>query len=134
MNRRILILLIVPLFLLSCVNTKKHDKLCTMIYAMIEITIKDSLNKPVILDNFEVRIINTNQLLPAHPDSSLKAQGIYTLLTDSEIWFISEKGTAIRFTGFRNSTEIVASDYIVDQDGCHINLVSGEKILTINPR
>ena len=131
MKHKILLFSLIPLFLLSCSPHKKEEKLCTMIFTMIQISIKDSLNNPVRLDSYEVRIIKTNQVLPVNTDSSIMAQGFYNLLTDSEIKYISGSGTLLRFMGFINNQDIVSAEYIADQDGCHVNLVSGPQAIII---
>jgi hypothetical protein len=130
MKQKILLFTLIPFFLVACFS-HKDEKLCTMIYVTIGISVKDTLNNPVVLEKYEVKVVNTNQLLPVHSDSASMAQGLYTLLTDSEISSISEHGTTLRFTGYKDSQIIVTGDYIVNQDGCHVNLISGSETLIV---
>ena len=131
MNCKHLILLTIVILLLSCTGKNPGEKLCTTMFAMIEITVKDSLNHPAILDRFEVLDKNANQLLPIHPDSTLAKEGRYLLLTDSELHYISTLGTLLQFNGFKNNQNIIQGDYVVTQDGCHIILVSGDRNLIV---
>jgi hypothetical protein len=125
MKRILLLAVMLPFILVSCFRGGKHDKLCTMVFVSVQISVRDSLNNPVRLDSYEVRVSGTNSLLPVQSDSASMAQGIYTLVTDSQLNYIAEKGTELRFTGYRNNKDTVNSVYIVNQDGCHVYLVSG---------
>jgi len=132
MKKITLLIFLTPLIFMACLSNHWNDeKLCTEIYVFIQITVKDSLNNPVILDNFEVKNVKSNQLLPVHKDSASASEGRYVLITDSELRLISENGTSLRFSGFKNTAPIITGDYIVNQDGCHINLLSGQTDLIV---
>ncbi|MEI6901379.1 MAG: hypothetical protein WCL00_15995 [Bacteroidota bacterium] len=131
MTYRNVLLIFSFVLLLSCTSKKPGEKLCTTMFAMIEVTVQDSLNHPVILDRFEVRDKNASQLLPTHPDSTLAKEGRYLLLTDSELHYISTLGTLLQFEGFKGNQIIIQGEYVVTQDGCHINLVSGDRNLIV---
>jgi len=110
---------------------------CTMEFRYIHITITDHDGNPVALDKFRtVRIADGHEFdLQADAnhweDSTWKATGSYPLLTDGQQKQISTRGETVEFRGEKNGVVIVQEQYEVRDDCCHIDLVSGNRNITV---
>ncbi len=113
------------------------DLMCTMDFRYIHITISDSDGKPVALDKFRtIRIADGHEFdlqsdANNWEDSTWKATGSYPLLTDGQQKQISTKGETVEFHGEKNGVLIVKEPYEVRDDCCHIDLVSGNRNVTV---
>lgn len=123
--------------LLSCTHSHNDDdRMCTMEYRTLTITVVDSLSRPVLLDHPLVLKTGTGIMIDftlENPgqDSINRRQGIYTLFTDGKMALTSRNGTEFRFQGQKDGTTIVNEPYIIANDGCHINLISGRMLVVI---
>lgn len=113
------------------------DLMCTMEFRYIQITVTDSAGKPVSLDTYRtIRLADGHAFDLQHSadeweDSTRRATGIYPLLTDSEQKQVSTRGENFEFRGEKDGVMIVQEQYQVRDDCCHIDLISGNTIITI---
>lgn len=125
-----LLLLLVAFSLFSC--TKKQDKACTALFAMITIQVKDTLNNPVLLDSTSIFVPSTNSYLSILTNDFYKSNGEYVVFSDEFIHLTSEKKSLeIIFRGFKNNSLKVNESIKVSQDGCHVTKVSGNSSVIV---
>jgi hypothetical protein len=103
---------------------------CTAEWVTFEVYVKDSLENPVILDDYYTQNEATGELIRfreiyGYNDSLLKIQGCYLLITDGQGKWAKNGFFEIIFKGFIDSVEVISEKYIVVADVCHINLLKG---------
>jgi hypothetical protein len=131
MRNTFLFVTILLLLLASC--NREKEKMCTDEFRFIIVNIKDSSGNAVRLDSNYTVLIPINRIIQVKTDTIFFKNGTYVLITDSERELIKEdEETEIRFVGFKNSDQIVDKKFIVTQDGCHIQLLSGITDITLN--
>ena len=131
-NRLSVVITMFSLMAFSCVNNK--GVVCTMEYRMLTVSIVDSVSKPVVLDKYFVKKTATGQVLDysrIEPtlDSINRIRGIYFVITDSQFNLTNENGDEFVFHGIRDSLEVVTEKYILGNDGCHVQMLSGKKTI-----
>ncbi len=113
------------------------DLMCTMEFRSFHVTVTDGTGNPVALDRF--RTIRTSD---GHEfdlqtdanqweDSTRKVTGSYPLVTDGQQKQISTRGETVEFRGEKDGMLVVKEQYQVRDDCCHIDLVSGNRDITI---
>lgn len=113
------------------------DLMCTMEFRSIHVSVTDGEGRPVALDKFRtIRLADGHefdlQAGASHwEDSIRKATGSYPLLTDAQQKQISTKGETVEFHGEKNGVLVVQETYKVRDDCCHIDLVSGNRDVTV---
>ncbi len=126
-------------FLFSCDNNDDGDSgcldtVCTLEFVTILVTLEDSNQNPVVLDNFEViNAANGSRLETSFSASELEEAGQlgrYPLVSDG-ILGLNQERTLI-FSGFIGSREVVQSRYTVATNCCHVSLVSGDLELVLD--
>ncbi len=106
------------------------DIICTMDFRSIMITVKENGN-PIALDDYKTVRLSDNHVYNLKPtagsweDSSRKASGVYTVLTDGQMKQASRNGTMFEFRGYKNGQEVVRERFNINHNCCHINLLSG---------
>ncbi len=122
------------LFLLSCLsctknNTNCSDTFCTEEFRTITVTIKNSNGTAVVLDSFEVSIIDTKMDITREVNENefemMQQKGKYPLFGDEYSRDYENEEVRINFKGFLNNQEIVNTDFTVGADCCHVILVEG---------
>ena len=125
-------LFITLLILLAASCNREKDKMCTDEFRLITINIKDSSGAAVLLDSNYTEILHTNSIIRIKTDSIFIKNGSYIVFTDSQMDLIEKDAeTEIKFIGFKRSGKVVDERYIVTQDGCHIQRLSGNTKLTL---
>lgn len=127
------------MFFLSCennddANAECLETICTAEFVTIVITIEDSNQDPVVLDNFEViDAANGLRLETSFSAAELEGArqlGTYPLVSDGVLGLNEER--MLIFQGFIGNREVVQSRYTVGTDCCHIGLVSGNLELVVD--
>nr|WP_298998459.1 hypothetical protein [uncultured Allomuricauda sp.] len=131
--------MLLAVLLFSCdtnddADTGCVDAICTLEFVTILVTLEDSNQNPVVLDNFEViNAANGSRLGTSFSDSELEEArqlGRYPLVSDGVLGLNQER--TLIFSGFIGSREMVQSQYTVATDCCHVSLVDGELQLVVD--
>jgi hypothetical protein len=109
--------------------------MCTTEYRILTISIIDSSARPLILTNYFVRKTSTGEVIEfskeePYADSVNKINGIYILFTDGKMAMTSKSGTEFEFHGIKGDIEIVNEKYIIGNDLCHVQRISGKPVIT----
>jgi len=128
-------LIICPILFFSC----KRDKgvICTTEYRMLTVSIKDMASNPILLSNYFVKKTSTGEIIDFskedhYLDSINRIQGIYFLCTDGEMGMTSLNGTEFEFHGILGTTELVNEKYLIENDECHVKMLSGKTEIIIS--
>ena len=62
--------------------TNKTDKVCTMIFASVTVSIHDSLGNPVLLDSNYSQLVASNKIIKIKNDSVSGSLGIYQIINE----------------------------------------------------
>lgn len=103
--------------------------ICTLIFNMISVEVKDTNNTPVVLDDFYTVRVSTNDTI--RMSSTPIDTGHYVILDDSYQQKLQNQSDDFRFYGVINSSIVVNELYTLSADCCHINKVSGSSIVTL---
>jgi hypothetical protein len=123
-----LLITLIPVLFFSCY--RDESILCTSEYRMLTISIRNSASNPVHLTSYFTRKVSTGEIFnyaaeDPYLDSLNRLDGVYFLFNDSGMGFTAKSGTAFEFHGLIDTAEVVRETYIIGNDGCHVNLVSG---------
>lgn len=131
-------LLTLLIMVLGCTDTDDKDPdstdctqvFCTEEFRSITVSVTDSNNEPVALDEFEVLISeNGEDITVTYSDSDLasfQSSGVYPLINDSYLDAYQNKELVLNFKGSLNNVLIVDREYTVAFDCCHVSLVEGD--------
>ena len=126
------------LFFAGCENNDASgcaNQACTEVFKTIMVTIKDSENNHVALDNFKVtNLENGNDLTREFNNAefeTMRENGVYPLFGDEYVRDFSNKEVDINFKGYIDDQEIINSNYKVGADCCHVILISGDPEISI---
>lgn len=116
----------------QCTDPCPKDMMCTMDFRTLQLSIRDSVGRPVMLDKYRtLKLYNNEEIdmqsgLTLWEDSSYKANGEYPILNDGHTNKTDRCGKEFRFLGYRQNQLVVESQYKISHDCCHIRLDSGE--------
>lgn len=133
-------------FLARCSNTDDSSNprpevdcalvLCTAEFVTINIRVEDPAGVKIALDDFEVIDGQTGKVISrdytAGEMEMFREMGSYPLYDDSFRGEHQNEERNIIFRGYINAEEVVAEDYKVFADCCHVSLLSGEDPLVLN--
>lgn len=123
------LLFFMSLILFSC--TDSNDGLvCTEEFRMLTVTVNYSNQEPVLLTDYYTQKISTGEKIYFKPeneyiDSIYTNNGTYILFTDDKLGKVSRSGNEFQFKGFIDTIMVVNKTFIIRNDGCHIDLISG---------
>jgi len=123
------VLFFISLILYSCTDTN-DGLVCTEEFRMLTITVNYSDQLPVLLTDYYTLKTSTGEKIDFKPeneyiDSMYTNNGTYVLFTDDKMSKVSRSGTEFQFKGFIDTILMVNKTFIIRNDGCHIELVSG---------
>ncbi|MEH6680821.1 MAG: hypothetical protein V7724_09750 [Sediminicola sp.] len=140
--RTLLTILALPLAFLSCNNDDDSatsdcgTTACTQEFRTLVVTITDSEDLAVALDEYRVTEVATGKDITIesadHQWDQYRENGEYPLFSDAYSQIYQNQEVGIRFIGYIDGEEVVRADYTVGADCCHIFLVDGDTTLEID--
>jgi hypothetical protein len=64
-------------------------------------------------------------------ENPTSTNGVYKLISDTEINDIVKEGTDVTFYGYSNDSQIISENYKVGHDCCHVVFLSGVQVLIL---
>lgn len=133
------ILVCLPLLMLMLCDSRSTNDCngiaCTLQFAYLTVKVVNQESKPVALTSYKVILTESGtDITPENLYDDLIAnrdEGIYVVFSDEYADEYQNKSTAIRFTGFIDSEEVVSSELTVGADCCHVKMIS-DNTLTID--
>lgn len=102
---------------------------CTAELRVVSVEIKNGSDKPILLDSISViKSGSSDVLFTANPTNT---DGVYKLISDTEINDIIKEGTDVTFYGYLNDLQIVSENYKVGHDCCHVVYIGGTQVVII---
>lgn len=104
--------------------------MCTAMFAMVNITVTDSVGNIVKLDDaYTLRLSNNSTIRTANNSTP---DGSYTVLDDSYQKQLVNATDSFRFIGIKNGKQVVKETFVIGADCCHINKQSGKTEVVAN--
>ena len=111
---------------------------CTYEYIILGITITDSAGKPVLLDEYVAKNLDTDQILWSinfknkngerirHHEKDWRNEGFYQIIDDDfRRYKIQKSGSPVKFIGKINNEIVVERNFKIGHDCCHVEILSG---------
>ncbi|MBO9591837.1 MAG: hypothetical protein J7599_02940 [Niabella sp.] len=110
----------------------QEGRICTNEYRFYNIKVTSASGEAVTLDTFYTRIVAANATFHANNVVPGAGNGYYTVVSDGQLLLLPEgKHTELRFTGIKNDKIVVNESYMVKNNGCHIEEISGKKEVVV---
>jgi hypothetical protein len=124
-------ILLLAIITFSC--NENAQKACTEEFRSIVVTIKNPDDSIAEIDSFYMVKTLDNDTILTHNDTIYNDPFLTGIIifTDNEMDFTNGAGSEFRLTAYQNSDLVVDELYVIRHDDCHIELVSGEVILSI---
>ena len=103
--------------------------ICTKELRVVSVEIKDRNNEPVFLDSISVTTSGSSNVL--FTENPTDTNGVYKLISDTEINDIVKEGTDVTFYGYSNALQIVSENYKVGHDCCHVVYINGTQVVIL---
>lgn len=124
-------------FAMACVELDVEKQscdppvMCTKIYKTVSVQLKDAKGAAIRLDSFRVTILpegkDITRPYEQHQLDSYRDYGSYPVVSDSDDFrFQRFTPTRVLFEGFIADKKVVSTEYIIQFDCCHVELVSKE--------
>lgn len=114
---------------ISCRSSKKNNNpcnsnvICTEMFAMITIQVKDTTGNGIKLDSAYTLRTGDNEKLYLEHNTFI--DGAYVVLDDNYQQKLANKKDTFRFVGYKNGSQIINEPFIISADCCHISKESG---------
>ncbi|MCX6180828.1 MAG: hypothetical protein NT150_02715 [Bacteroidetes bacterium] len=116
----------------SCETDECTGEICTESFAYISLELKDTLNKPYILDSYTVTPQSGGDaVLSKTLDLAKDTTGLYVVLSDTEKSKVTKDGVYFNFVGKKGGIEVVNLPYRIAHDCCHVVIKSGQSVYTV---
>jgi len=102
---------------------------CTMIFAMQQVHVQDSMGQLVTLDSTRTIVTATGQEISTTP--MVPRYGNYILVDDGYHNQLVNKTEQVEFSGYQNGQVLVHGTYTISGDCCHVSKVSGPDTLIV---
>jgi len=102
---------------------------CTEVLKVVSVEVKDKSDEPILLDSVSVVKSGTSEVL--FTENPTSTNGVYKLVSDTEINGIVKEGTDVTFYGYSNNSQIISENYKVGHDCCHVAFLSGVQVLIL---
>jgi|TARA_B110000459_G_C16302492_1_gene355553 hypothetical protein len=103
--------------------------ICTELFKVVSVEVKDESDQPILLDSISVVKSGTSEVL--FTENPTSTNGVYKLISDTEINDIVKEGTDVTFYGYSNDSQIISENYKVGHDCCHVVFLSGVQVLIL---
>lgn len=133
------LLVVLQLFMLSsgCRKDKNKQKgaecpanvMCTQQFVMVNITIINAADAPVVLDSVYTTRKSTGEII--HNHHQWYEPNVYTVLDDSYQQKLKGSSDTFIFTGIRNGQVVVNEEFVIAADCCHISYVRGSQTVVV---
>uniref|UniRef100_A0A832LL05 Uncharacterized protein n=1 Tax=Ignavibacterium album TaxID=591197 RepID=A0A832LL05_9BACT len=123
--KKLFLISAVTVLLISC-NKEEFDCICTTEFAMITISVVDSLNNPVDSLNVNIEDEFGRTIKPIYKQLQF-VPGRYVVIDDSYVNYLLTDPLLIRFTVSDSLGRTVQAFIVVNTDECrcHVNKISG---------
>jgi hypothetical protein len=106
------------------------NSLCTTEFVTITLEIATSEGEPVVLDNFYT-FLDSRKKFEFELTDSMKARGLYLVITDSELSELEREGSTLIFVGEKDGKNLVEHQMVIGHDCCHVQLIEGANKITL---
>jgi len=110
-------------------NPCTPDIICTMEFRIINLEINNNSGEAVALDKFYSEINGEKVEIP--DDVYEQQNGTYPVATDGQMKDLDFDGNEVIFFGEMDGKVVIEHKMIIGKDCCHIQLVEGQKEVTI---
>ena len=105
------------------------DIVCTQQFEIHTYTLLDSIDQPIILDNYYSQNLENGNIYDFDAElTDFLAANEYLIITDAQMNELKRSGTRIRFFGEKNGEIIVQEDFLVGHNCCHIEVFEGPNL------
>jgi hypothetical protein len=118
---------------LACGEPQEPCGVCTEELRLSPVTVLDAGGQPV--GGLQFSVVRVEDGRDVTPEQAFAWEdGLYIVLTDGELDFVDEEGTAFRVTA-SNAQAGVTADFVFNTDACrcHISKVSGPDTIQLVP-
>ncbi|MCH5721418.1 hypothetical protein [Niabella hibiscisoli] len=148
MRTSILVILVSGLMVLACNKNArvgddcesdcKFNQVCTEEFRSLMVQVVDQSNAGVELDSFKIVRTKDNKVILDNvqwqqPAGVSYKPGVYLLYSDGYMKETSRCGEDFHFKGYLNNKTVADKIFRISHDCCHINLVSGDTKIVIEP-
>ena len=102
--------------------------ICTRMFAMVGVEVRDAAGKPVQLDDAYTLVSKSGQRIPMEQQGT---DGHYTVLNDSYQKQLQNRTDQFRFVGMKNGAKVVDEPYTISADCCHVKKVEGKEVVVL---
>jgi hypothetical protein len=112
---------------------KEEGIMCTEEFRHIAVSMENQAGQVVIPDRYYVVRQSSNDTILTHENtySSMPLSSEIILLTDNEMSYTTKSGTLFKLTVYIDGSLLVDECYLINNDGCHIGLVTGNTSLVV---
>ncbi|WP_296620685.1 hypothetical protein [Marivirga sp.] len=107
-----------------------ETRICTEEFRSISLEITTPDGNPVILDDFYT-FHDSRKKFEFELNDVQKGNGIYPVITDSELDELKREGTTLIFVGEKDGKNLVEHQMVIGHDCCHVILIEGEDKIVI---
>jgi hypothetical protein len=97
---------------------------CTTEFITVTMSLKTSSGTPITLDSIVVTKNENGDGIYSKQTGEI-SNGIFPVITDSEMGKIVKEGSLVNFKGYSSGIEIVNEEYKVGHDCCHVKFIQG---------
>lgn len=101
--------------------------MCTMQFAMVNVTVRDATGNPARLDS-AVTIGANGKVIPTSPHMG---EGVYTIVDDGYKSSLALRTEDVRFKGYLAGRQVLDEAYTITADCCHVSKKSGPAELVL---
>jgi hypothetical protein len=122
--------LLIALIFTACEQTDNVSEcdidgaVCTTEFITVTMSLKTSSGTPITLDSVVVTKNENGDGIYSKQTGEI-SNGIFPVITDSEMGKIVKEGSLVNFKGYSSGIEVVNEEYKVGHDCCHVKFIQG---------